>query len=202
MKAKTNVTSEENLLDASITGDVFHITHPDNVSHIRKEGLKANEDGCIYAFTDMIVADSIAKHQVLLRHYAVLSISPRGISGTVSADPVAKLTRAYHRVICQKVIEPPHIKEIGAFDICIETPTAWEVLVALRVGSPWMPPGVSPTDVEALCEATTIFFGVRGLHGRSQVSRRQLGALARTYGDVMRGAALRAALMSEISCKG
>lgn len=117
-----------------LNGDYFHITAPENVSAILKEGLKANADGEIFLFEiatfPTIIAgkdlqpiqvvesveNHIAKNQIFLERYAVLGIDADGINGELEADNVAELCAKYQYIARQDIIKPEFITLIGEYD--------------------------------------------------------------------------------------
>lgn len=114
---------------------LFHLTAPENVAAILAGGIRASaEEGCIYAFTDMIVANTIARDQVLLKQYAVFEIAREGVRRKPGPDRVAELSAGYHRVIRQRRIAAPHIHLVGTFDVIHDRPTEWDYLRGARCG--------------------------------------------------------------------
>ncbi len=69
---------------------LFHLTPIENVESIQKHGLKADEDGEIFVFTELWVADTIVTNQVFAKHYAVFEMKAKGISGKIGPDEVAE----------------------------------------------------------------------------------------------------------------
>ncbi|MCE7974402.1 MAG: hypothetical protein DYG92_08810 [Leptolyngbya sp. PLA1] len=92
---------------------LFHVTDPANVESILRDGLRADEDGCIFALTDERLANSIARDQVFLTTYALFRIDRKGITGRVEADEVAELAARWHRVILQPVIAPQFLRLVN-----------------------------------------------------------------------------------------
>jgi hypothetical protein len=62
---------------------LFHLSRVVNLESILCDGLRANEGGDIFAFTDMVVANTIALNQVFAERYAVFAIDPKGVTGKV-----------------------------------------------------------------------------------------------------------------------
>lgn len=95
---------------------MFHLSPIENQESIEANGIRA-EDGCIFLFTHPMVANPIARDQVGADRYAVWSIDPAGITGTLDRDYVAEFTASFHRVLEQQAcIAPQHLKLIGVFD--------------------------------------------------------------------------------------
>jgi len=112
----------------------YHVTNIKNVDQIKKHGLKANEEGLIFVFTDMVVSDVIAKHQFgLVDRYAVFKIYSRGITGRVIKDRVAEFSAPYQRVIIQEKISKRHIDFLGTFKVDHDEPTEWDLLLLRRL---------------------------------------------------------------------
>lgn len=107
----------------------FHLTPPENVKPILETGLRGNEDGEIYVFTDMLVANVIAKEQVFTRRYAVFAIDPAGITGKVMPETAAEFSAGHQRIIVQDRIAPEYLKLTGEWDTIIDKPTEWDYLV-------------------------------------------------------------------------
>ena len=86
--------------------EYFHLTNCENTAKIMQEGIKANKSGDIYVFTDMLVANPIAKEQVFADSYSVFQIDRKGVYGKILDDDAGELTQGYHRIIKQKLIKP------------------------------------------------------------------------------------------------
>jgi len=80
------------------------------VASIKNRGLMSNEDSEIFSFTNMNVANTIARDQVFLFEYAVFKIDPLGITGEIAMDDVAEFSAAYQRIIKQSHIEPNYLR--------------------------------------------------------------------------------------------
>ncbi len=109
--------------------DYFHLTRSENCDKIIKEGIKADKEGNIFVFTDMIVANEIAKHQVFTEQYVVFEIDRKGITGKIKKDNVAELTRSYHRIIKQDHIKPEYVNFSDGYDTVFDGPTMWDYLI-------------------------------------------------------------------------
>jgi hypothetical protein len=105
-----------------------------NIEQIKKDGLKANEEGLIFVFTDMVVSGLIAKEQYgLVDRYAVFKIFSRGITGRVIKDRVAEFSAPYQRVIIQEKIEKRYIDFLGTFKVDPYEPNEWDILLLKRL---------------------------------------------------------------------
>lgn len=109
---------------------IYHLTPHENTKAILEEGIKANEDGDIYVFTDMIVADTIAKNQVFTAKYSVFEINRKGIGVKLMPDDCGELSQAYQRIIKQNKIDPKYLELIACeMDIVTDRPTSWDYFV-------------------------------------------------------------------------
>jgi hypothetical protein len=112
----------------------YHVTDVNNIEQIKKDGLKANEEGLIFVFTDMVVSGLIAKEQYgLVDRYAVFKIFSRGITGRVIKDRVAEFSAPYQRVIIQEKIEKRYIDFLGTFKVDPYEPNEWDILLLKRL---------------------------------------------------------------------
>lgn len=91
---------------------LYHLTSTRRLSSILRTGLKADDEGAIYAFTDLRAADGIAREQVFLARYAILEINPDGVTGEVLPDNVAERTAGYQRRVMQDRIEPKYLSHL------------------------------------------------------------------------------------------
>lgn len=107
----------------------YHVTHLKNVEIIEREGLRADVDGNIYAFTDMLVADNIARSQVFANPYALFQICPSGIVGNMFVDDVAEFSSPLHCIIQQDRIEPRYLRYLGTMAVQDNTLTPWQWMV-------------------------------------------------------------------------
>jgi hypothetical protein len=106
---------------------LWHVTAPKNVATILTEGLRADEEGQIFAITHPALASAIARDQVFIRTYALLRIDPAGISpGRIGPDLVAEYLRPWHRVVRQPVIEPRYLTVEGRHRVPARRPTPWD----------------------------------------------------------------------------
>ena len=112
----------------------YHVTDVNNVDQIKRDGLKANEEGLIFVFTDMIVSSLIAKEQYgLVDRYAVFKIYSDGITGRVIKDRVAEFSAPYQRVIIQAKILNRYIDFLGVFRVDPYESTEWDLLLLKRL---------------------------------------------------------------------
>ena len=112
----------------------YHVTDVNNVDQIKRDGLKANEEGLIFVFTDMIVSSLIAKEQYgLVDRYAVFKIYSNGITGRVIKDRVAEFSAPYQRVIIQEKILKRYIDFLGVFRVDPSESTEWDLLLLKRL---------------------------------------------------------------------
>lgn len=117
-----------------VSPPLFHLSPAENVPSIQVDGLKASSDGAIYAFTDMIVADTIACNQVFASRYGVFRIMRRGITGTIESDDVAEFAAPYQRRIIQARVAPRHLRYLGTIDTDTTVrPTEWDYLIGERI---------------------------------------------------------------------
>lgn len=113
---------------------LYHLTGLDNLDQILTEGLRAGDDGWIYLFTDMLVANTIARDQVFLGRYAVIEVDRRGITGRLHRDNVGEFSAPYHRRVKTRRIAAKHLRHVGTFDVVADYPTEWDYLVWGRMG--------------------------------------------------------------------
>jgi hypothetical protein len=90
----------------------YHISDIKNKNKILKEGLKANE-GMIFLFSEITVADDIAFSQVGITEFSVFEIDPNGINVTPIPDNVAEFSAKFQWIVKQNLIEAKHIKHIS-----------------------------------------------------------------------------------------
>jgi len=108
---------------------LYHLTDPRNIDSITREGLRANDDGEIYLFTELVIANTLAVNQVCLREYALFQIDPEGITGGLHKDDVAELSAPYQRIVRQDGIDPRYIQYVGTRDSVTDRPTEWDYMV-------------------------------------------------------------------------
>ena len=134
---------------------VYHVTRLENVEAIEREGLQADADGNIYAFTDLLVADCIASTQVFANPYALFCIRPSGIEGPLFADNVAELSSPLHCVIQQDCIAPEYLWYLGTMSVQQDNLTPWQWMSKARMG-------LSRSQIEAAyCNACQVNGGLR-----------------------------------------
>ena len=112
----------------------YHLTPVENVAAIRKKGIRADEEGEVFIFTDLIVANVIAKEEVGTDHYAVFEIDPRGITGKVEPDLVAEFSASFQLIVHQEIIDPRWLTLVGEFETIYDRPTDWDYMLGERLG--------------------------------------------------------------------
>jgi len=110
----------------------YHVTSTENIDKILKAGLKANEEGHIFVFTDQKVAQDIAVNQCGLKQVALFMIDSRGITGKVIRDRVAEFAAPYHRIIIQKKISKRYIIFHRSWSIDLNNPTPWDLYKLIK----------------------------------------------------------------------
>lgn len=111
------------------TSPFYHITAIENVNSIFADGLKGSKTPrnrgkafnipsiCVLTSGDERLTDAVAVNQVWsmedIKEYAVLEISPAGVSGRVVQDNVNESTAVWQRVIEQECIEPKYLKHVN-----------------------------------------------------------------------------------------
>jgi hypothetical protein len=97
----------------------YHITSPENVESILKNGLKANEQGDIFIFQYAkftkngivnYVDDYIANNQKFYEKYARIEIDPEGISVPLINDNVGESTSKFQWIVKQERINPDYLR--------------------------------------------------------------------------------------------
>lgn len=102
----------------------YHITKKENAFSIAFEGLKSNENGEIFLFSDwtmttrrnnktVLICDLIAKNQLFLDEFIIYEINPKGIKGEIKTDNVGELTFKNQWIIIQNAIPKSYVKFIG-----------------------------------------------------------------------------------------
>jgi hypothetical protein len=120
----------------------FHLTNYENTEKIMQEGIKANKDGLIFVFTDMLVANTIARDQVFTDRYSAFEINRNGIYGKILDDDKAgEMSQGYHRIIKQKLISPKVLKLVYKKDTIHFEPDEWDYYRAQFKG-------MTPNDVD------------------------------------------------------
>ena len=105
----------------------YHVTPKDNIDQIKKTGLKANEEGHIFVFTNIMIAEDIAFNQCGLEEVALFMIDSRGITGKVIKDRVGEFTAAYHRIIIQDKISKRYVRFSSSWTIDLDNPSPWDI---------------------------------------------------------------------------
>lgn len=97
----------------------YHITSPENVDNILKNGLKANEQGEIFIFQYAKITmngavnfadDCITFNQLFLEKYARIEIDPEGIFVPLIHDDVAESTSKCQWIVKQERINPNYLR--------------------------------------------------------------------------------------------
>ena len=109
--------------------NLYHLTPAENLDSILREGIRAGEDGAIYLFTHLTVANTIARDQVSAPRYAIFRILKKGITGEVGPDHVAEFAAPFQRRILQARIEREHLRLVGVRDVIYDRPTRFDYLV-------------------------------------------------------------------------
>ena len=112
---------------------LYHLTPVENLAAILRAGLMADEEGAIYAFTNLLVANTIACNQVFASRYAIFEIEKRGVTGEVLPDDVAEFSRSYQRRIMQERIDPTRLRHMFTRDAIRDRPTPWDFLIGKKV---------------------------------------------------------------------
>jgi hypothetical protein len=97
-------------------------------------GIVPDRQGRIFLFTDMLVANVIAKSQVFVKRYAVFEVAPAGIQGQLREDNVAESSHSFQRILKQAQIAPENLRLVGEYDTIYDTPTEWDYVLGERLG--------------------------------------------------------------------
>jgi len=114
---------------------LFHLTPIANKASIQAEGIRGSEQGKIFVFTDMIVANTIARDQVFTPQFSVFRINPKGVRGKIIPDRVAEIAARWHRVIRQAKILPHYLTLVSDF-VTQRGPTEWDYAKHKSLGLP------------------------------------------------------------------
>ena len=106
----------------------YHLTDCENAPKVIQEGIKSDRYGQIFVFTDMLVANPIAKDQVFTKRYSVFKIDPKGITGEILEDYAGEFTQIYHKIIKQELIKPEFLKLICEKDTLFIEPASWDYI--------------------------------------------------------------------------
>ena len=112
----------------------YHLSDARNMLTIREGGIVANGDGEIFLFTDMLVANVIAKSQVFVDRYVVFEVAPDGIQGELRDDNVAEFSHSFQRILKQDRIAPEHLQLVGEYETIHDRPTEWDYVLGERLG--------------------------------------------------------------------
>ena len=110
----------------------YHITKKENGFSINLFGLKSNENGEIFLFSDwtlttrsnkktVLICDLIARNQLFLDEFIIYEINSKGIKGKIENDNVAELTSKFQWIITQDNISRSYVKLIGERSIDIKS---------------------------------------------------------------------------------
>lgn len=112
----------------------YHVTSVKNAARIKKGGIKADEEGYIFVFTDNMVARNVAINQCgIMDEYALFRIDSRGITGKVIRDRVAEFTAPYHRIIIQDKIHKKYVQFWASLIVDFSEPDEWDIRVMMRM---------------------------------------------------------------------
>jgi hypothetical protein len=95
---------------------LYHLTNPHNHASIMRNGIPAKA-GAILVFTDMLVADAVARSQMGMKRYTVYSIDPKGITGALIKNNVAEFPQSYQCILHQRSISPQFLTVVGTYDV-------------------------------------------------------------------------------------
>ncbi len=97
----------------------YHITRPEHVESILKNGLKSDVQGNIFIFRHGMTAkngvvnfvdDCIAEEQVFFDKYARIEIDPAGINVELVRDNVGESSRNFQWIVKQPSIRPEYLR--------------------------------------------------------------------------------------------
>lgn len=97
----------------------YHITTPENWAKIQKEGLKADENGEIFALTTNKpeIVDYVAINRMGITDIVIIRFNPcnAGIvtPGKIENEDAGKSTAPYQRIICRNIIRPSLLEKNG-----------------------------------------------------------------------------------------
>ena len=112
----------------------YHLSPTEHAASIQECGIRADRDGRIFLFTDMLVANVIAKSQVHTRRYVVFEIAPDGVCGPLEPDEVAEFSHPFQRILRQQRVAPEHLRLVGTYDTVVDYPVEWDYRLAERQG--------------------------------------------------------------------
>jgi len=137
----------------------YHVTNPKNVKSIMKHGLKCDEEGNIFVFTDPFFANAIARDQCfLMKGYALLQIDARHLEGSVEPDRVAEWPARFQRIVKQDRIAPELINHLNNFSTIYKKPTQYDYMVLQKLfGRDWT------------CKQTDQYYKINNWHHRHQI---------------------------------
>jgi hypothetical protein len=112
-----------------VINNFYHLTPYENTQQILEEGIKADSEGNIFTFTDLMVANTIAKEQVFTDRYSIFRIIREGFKGKPMLDEVGEFTAPYHRIIKYPHIKPKYLEFICEQETIYDKPTEWDYLL-------------------------------------------------------------------------
>ena len=101
---------------------------------VSTEGIFADGSGAILLFTDMRVANAIARDQLRANRYAVFEVEPAGLVVPPRRDRGRAPVCRYRRLVRQAWVEPKYVKLLGTYDTTWDRPTDWDREVASKLG--------------------------------------------------------------------
>ena len=97
----------------------YHITTPEKWAEIQKEGLKADENGRIFALTTnkTEIVDYVAINQMGIIDIVIIKFNPCNVglqaSGKIDDDNAGDSTTPYQKIIYRNIIGPPLLEKDG-----------------------------------------------------------------------------------------
>ena len=112
----------------------YHLTAVANQEAILRDGIKADEEGFIYLFDDMLAANPIARGQVFVKRYVVFSVDDAGLTDEPSKDVVGEFSQGMQWRIKQERIESRFLTVVGEFDTVYDKPTEFDYMLGELLG--------------------------------------------------------------------
>ena len=106
----------------------YHLTPSKKADRIKQYGIAANKHGEIFVFTNIIVANTIARDQIFTDRYTLFEIAQNGITGTIIADKVSEFSASFQRIVKQDYLAPEFLTVVGEYETIYLWPTAWDYL--------------------------------------------------------------------------
>ena len=113
---------------------LYHLTPYEKAERIMNEGLVADAEGYIFAFTDLLIANTLAKDQIFTDRYCVFRINRKGVTGEIMPDNVAEFSAPFQRIIKQKRIEAKYLKLLCEKNTIWDRPTGWDYYKGAIIG--------------------------------------------------------------------